>query len=120
MITAVLALGARQMGFATGQDSYLNPDSQTAIDDVEFQDNFSGGVLAEGGTKIESDPVKWIGQGSQTAADIDQLEESTGFGTTLVNTMAKVISIDGATEIAPTSACLRTSRQIAPTSSTQR
>jgi hypothetical protein len=102
---------------------------------------FIGGVLAEGGTKIESDPVKWIDQGSQTVADIDQLEESTGFGTTLgilvqannvydpavvqmiydftvaaearpevvtssslVNTMAKIILIDGATEIAPTSA----------------
>jgi hydrophobe/amphiphile efflux-3 (HAE3) family protein len=102
---------------------------------------FIGGVLAEGGTKIESDPVKWIDQGSQTVADINQLEESTGFGTTLgilvqannvydpavvqmiyeftvdaearpevvtssslVNTMAKIISIGGATEIAPTSA----------------
>jgi predicted RND superfamily exporter protein len=102
---------------------------------------FIGGVFAEGGTKIESDPVKWIDQGSQTVADIDQLEKSTGFGTTLgilvqannvydpdvvqmiyeftidaearpevvtssslVNTMAKIISIDGATEIAPTSA----------------
>lgn len=42
VITAVLALGARQIEFATGQDGYLNPDSQTAIDNVEFQDNFGG------------------------------------------------------------------------------
>ncbi len=102
---------------------------------------FVGGVLAEGGTKIESDPVKWIDQGSETVADIDKLEEDTGFGTTLgilvqannvydpavvnlihdftiaaeervdvvsssslVNTMAKIIDIDGATVLAPESA----------------
>lgn len=102
---------------------------------------FVGGVLAEGGTKIESDPVKWIDQSSQTVADIDKLEEATGFGTTLgilvqannvydpavvnmihdftieaetraevvsssslVNTMGKIIDIDGATVLAPESA----------------
>ncbi len=101
---------------------------------------FIGGVFAEGGTKIESDPVKWIDQGSQTVADVKKLEADTGFGTTLgilvqannvydqdvidlihdftvdaetrpevvsssslVNTMAKIIEIDGATAIAPTS-----------------
>lgn len=100
---------------------------------------FVGGVLVEGETKIQSDPVKWIDQGSQTVADIERLEEATGFGTTLgilvtannvydqdvvnlihdfiidaearddvvsssslVNTMAKIIDIDGATVIAPT------------------
>jgi hydrophobe/amphiphile efflux-3 (HAE3) family protein len=41
-ITAVLAIGATQINFATGQDSYLNPDSQIAIDNVEFQNNFGG------------------------------------------------------------------------------
>ena len=102
---------------------------------------FVAGILAEGGTKIESDPVKWIDQGSQTVADIDKLEDETGFGTTLgilvqannvfdttvvnlihdftiaseardevvssssfVNTMAKIIDIDGATVLAPESA----------------
>jgi hydrophobe/amphiphile efflux-3 (HAE3) family protein len=102
---------------------------------------FIGGVLAEGGTKIESDPVKWIDQSSQTVADIDQLEDDTGFSTTLgilvqannvydpavvnmiheftiaaedrddvksssslVNTMAKIIDVDGATVLAPLSA----------------
>lgn len=100
---------------------------------------FVGGVLVEGETKIQSDPVKWIDQSSQTVADIERLEEATGFGTTLgilvtannvydqdvvnlihdfiidaearddvvsssslVNTMAKIIDIDGATVIAPT------------------
>jgi len=42
LITAVLSLGARQIEFATGQDSYLNPDSQIAIDNVAFQDDFGG------------------------------------------------------------------------------
>ena len=101
---------------------------------------FLGGVLAEGSTKIQSDPVKWIDQGSQTVADIDQLEADTGFGSTLgilvqannvfdddvvtlihdftvsaeersdvvssssfVTTMSKIIRIDGATVLAPTS-----------------
>ena len=43
LITAVLAaLGIPQLEFATGQDSYLNPDSQIALDNVEFQDDFGG------------------------------------------------------------------------------
>jgi len=41
-ITAMLALGLSQLQFATGQDSYLNPDSQIAVDNVEYQDNFGG------------------------------------------------------------------------------
>jgi hydrophobe/amphiphile efflux-3 (HAE3) family protein len=42
VITIVLGLGARQIEFATGQDSYLNPDSQVAIDNVAFQEDFGG------------------------------------------------------------------------------
>jgi predicted RND superfamily exporter protein len=41
-ITLVLGIGATRIQFATGQDSYLNPDSQIALDNVEFQDNFGG------------------------------------------------------------------------------
>ena len=41
-ITGVLALGAARIDFATGQDSYLNPDSQVAIDNVAFQESFGG------------------------------------------------------------------------------
>jgi len=107
---------------------------------------FVGGVLVEGQTKIQSDPVKWIDQGSQTVADIETLENATGFGTTLgvlvtandtydqevvtmlheftldaearpevvassslVNTMGKIILIDGATVLAPTEADIRNS-----------
>ena len=42
LITVVFAVGARNIEFATGQDSYLNPDSQIAIDNVAFQDDFGG------------------------------------------------------------------------------
>jgi predicted RND superfamily exporter protein len=44
---------------------------------------FVGGLLVEGRTKIESDPIKWIDQGSQVVTDIEFLEERTGFATTL-------------------------------------
>ncbi len=44
---------------------------------------FVGGIIAEGSAKIESDPIKWIDQDSQVVADIDQLEEETGFSSTL-------------------------------------
>jgi predicted RND superfamily exporter protein len=34
VITVILGIGARNIEFATGQDSYLNPDSQIAIDKI--------------------------------------------------------------------------------------
>ena len=45
VITAVLAIGATRIEFATGQDSYLNSDSQIAIDNVTFQDDFGGETI---------------------------------------------------------------------------
>ena len=44
---------------------------------------FVGGVLVEGRTKIQSDPVEWIDQSSQTVSDIDRLAEETDFASTL-------------------------------------
>jgi len=44
---------------------------------------FVGGVLAEGQAEIESDPIKWIDQDSQVVADIERLEDETGFSSTL-------------------------------------
>jgi hypothetical protein len=44
---------------------------------------FLGGVLAEGQSRIESDPIKWIDQDSQVVQDIDRLEQATGFSSTL-------------------------------------
>lgn len=45
VVTGVLALGATNLEFATGQDSYLNDDSQTAIDNEQYQDAFGGETL---------------------------------------------------------------------------
>jgi hydrophobe/amphiphile efflux-3 (HAE3) family protein len=42
LITVVLGFAARNIEFATGQDSYLNPESQIAIDNVAFQEDFGG------------------------------------------------------------------------------
>ena len=41
-ITVLLGIGLTQVEFATGQDSYLNSDSQIAIDNREFQNYFGG------------------------------------------------------------------------------
>ena len=112
---------------------------------------FVGGVLVEGRAKIESDPIKWIDQGSQVVTDIDRLEAETGFSSTLgilvaasnvydqdvidlvhdftldasqrpevvstsslVNTMAKIIEIDGATPLAPTTADVTAAAAVMP------
>ena len=45
VITGLLGFGLQQLEFATGQDSYLNPDSQIAIDNVAFQDDFGGEAI---------------------------------------------------------------------------
>ena len=45
VITGLLTFGASKIEFATGQDSYLNPDSQVAIDNVAFQDDFGGETI---------------------------------------------------------------------------
>ena len=57
-MTGVLAIGATKIEFATGQDSYLNTDSQASIDNVEFQDTFGGEAVillfsSEGEATIE-------------------------------------------------------------------
>lgn len=37
-VTAVFVLGLNKLDFATGQDSYIDPESQVANDDREYQD----------------------------------------------------------------------------------
>jgi len=44
-ITVLLGFGLTRIEFATGQDSYLNPDSQIALDNVEFQEMFGGEIV---------------------------------------------------------------------------
>jgi len=45
VIAAGLFWGLTQVEFATGQDSYLNTDSQAAIDNVAFQEEFGGETM---------------------------------------------------------------------------
>jgi hydrophobe/amphiphile efflux-3 (HAE3) family protein len=45
VVSAVLAFGAARLDFATGQDSYLNSDSQIAIDNEEYQSLFGGEAM---------------------------------------------------------------------------
>lgn len=42
VITLVLGLGLTRLNFATGQDSYLNPDDQVLVDNIEYQELFGG------------------------------------------------------------------------------
>ena len=42
VLTAAIGIGFSQVEFATGQDSYLDSKSQTALDNVEYQDAFGG------------------------------------------------------------------------------
>jgi uncharacterized protein len=109
------------------------------------------GVALEGRTKIQSDPIRWIDQGSGTVADIERLEAETGFSSTLgilvesnnvlapevvqllhdflldaeqrpdvvstsslVGTMAKVISVTGATPLAPSTDDVSGAYDVAP------
>lgn len=44
---------------------------------------FAAGVAVEGTVEIESDPLRWVDQDSQTVQDIERLTDETGFATTL-------------------------------------
>lgn len=45
VVTAILAGGATRLTFATGQDSYLNADSQVAVDNQQYQALFGGQAM---------------------------------------------------------------------------
>jgi hydrophobe/amphiphile efflux-3 (HAE3) family protein len=53
VVTIGLGLGITQLNFATGQDSYLNTDSQVYKDNVEYQRLFGGEAML---TVIRMDP----------------------------------------------------------------
>lgn len=82
VITGVLAIGASRIEFATGQDSYLNPDSQIAIDNVAFQGDFGGETIillfsAEDGSDItqlfEGDNLAELQRLGDEIADVDEV-----------------------------------------------
>lgn len=45
VVSVVLVVGATRLTFATGQDSYLNDDSQISIDNEAYQDLFGGEAM---------------------------------------------------------------------------
>jgi predicted RND superfamily exporter protein len=112
---------------------------------------FVGGILVEGRTRIESDPLRWIDQDSQVVEDVDHLTDRTGFASTmgvlvqannvydqqvidllwdftlaaeqrpevvttssLVNTMGKILMVDGATPIPPSEGDIAAAADVAP------
>ena len=66
-ITVLLGIGARNIEFATGQDSYLNPDSQIAIDNVAFQDDFGGETVILLFTSTDGSDVSELYEGANLA-----------------------------------------------------
>ena len=44
-VTVVLGFGLTRLEFATGQDSYLDPDSRTAVENEAYQDLFGGETM---------------------------------------------------------------------------
>ena len=67
LITVVLGIAGRNIEFATGQDSYLNPDSQIAIDNVAFQDDFGGETVILLFTSTDGSDVSELYEGANLA-----------------------------------------------------
>lgn len=61
---------------------------------------FVGGIALEGRFNVESDPVRWINQDTQTVRDLETLEDATGFSSTLsVLVTANNVLADDVTEV---------------------
>ncbi|MEZ5144641.1 MAG: MMPL family transporter [Acidimicrobiales bacterium] len=45
LVTLILGYGTTKLSFATGQDSYLNPEDKVAIDNVAYQNLFGGQAM---------------------------------------------------------------------------
>ena len=89
-ISAVLAVtGIPQLEFATGQDSYLNDDEQTAIDNVEYQDLFGGQAMLTLFTMDEGTTV--VGE---TAVDVDAVVDGAGAGSVEVGAAGAIRVVD--------------------------
>ncbi len=74
LITLVLGLAGRNVEFATGQDSYLNPDSQIAIDNVAFQDDFGGETVILLFTSTDGSDVSELYEG-ENLAELQRITE---------------------------------------------
>jgi hydrophobe/amphiphile efflux-3 (HAE3) family protein len=86
LVTAALFWGLTRTEFATGQDSYLNTDSQAAIDNVAFQEEFGGETMVllfqveEGSDADIADLFSAANSEAlqQMEADLRELGEETG------------------------------------------
>src|ERR1700712_3996303 len=71
VVTIVLGFGATRLGFATGQDSYLNSDDQVAVDNEKYQSLFGGqAMLTVWSAPAGGDVVSFF-----TRSNLDQLAE---------------------------------------------
>ena len=84
VFTIVLGFGITRLEFATGQDSYLNRDSEVYKDNVAYQDRFGGQamlslIVMDEGQRVED---LFTPEGIETMRDVgERLEESgTVFG----------------------------------------
>jgi len=81
VVTAALVPGLTRLEFATGQDSYLNSDSQESIDNVEFQDQFGGETVILLFSATDDSDVAELFSGSNLAelerltAELEQVPE---------------------------------------------
>jgi uncharacterized protein len=71
LISAGMVLGVRQLDFATGQDSYIDPSSQVAKDNRRYQDLFGGESMVVLFTLDESHDVVDL----FTPANVAQLDD---------------------------------------------
>jgi hypothetical protein len=69
VVTALMSFGLRRLEFATGQDSYLDRHSQTAVDNVTFQEQFGGETVILLFDMAEGSDVSQL----FTAGNIDRL-----------------------------------------------
>ena len=70
LITLVAGYGLTRLEFATGQDSYLNNDSQIYQDNVAYQDLFGGQAML---VMLQADEGTTISE-AMTPANIEELE----------------------------------------------
>jgi uncharacterized protein len=83
VVTAVLTVGLARLDFATGQDSYIDPDSTVAENNREYQELFGGEsmvvlfTLPEGSTVVDLFTPENIDKLEQAEAELAQHEAIT-------------------------------------------
>ncbi|HEU5084349.1 MAG TPA: MMPL family transporter [Acidimicrobiales bacterium] len=75
VITAILLVGAANLDFATGQDSYLDDDDQIAIDNELFQEEFGGETIILLFEATDGADVSEILSRGDNLAELQRLEQ---------------------------------------------